>query len=128
MSPGLCREISEVAQFLEEMQTLLKVDRGKLYIVPRKDHKNQDFMVKHNLKHDDVVARLLKLDVSNYAYTDVDRDSGRGGEVWIFGQALYSSLEYFDAKVVIYIKLKLERGVVCLSFHEAEAKLKYPYL
>ena len=128
MSPGSCKKVSEVEQFLQEMQTLLKGDRGKLYIVQRKDYKNQDFMVKHNLKHDDVVDRLLKLDVSNYAYTDVDRDSGRGGEVWIFGQALYSGLEYFDAKVVIYIKLKLERGVVCLSFHEAEEKLKYPYL
>ncbi len=67
------------------------------------------------------------LDVTNYSYTDKERDEKRPPEnVWIFGQILHiaDAELYFE----IYIKLKLRNNIICLSFHPKEDEIKYPYL
>lgn len=84
-------------------------------------------MIKYNLSSDDVIRILRDLDCSNYSYTELDDDKSRGGYVWIFGKSLYDSPEFFGDAVIIYIKLKIDSGVVCLSFHETEYNLSYPY-
>lgn len=112
-----------VNDFLEDMHHALNVE---LRIIPRPI--NKDFMIQYGLIESDVKKILLKLTCSNYSVTDLDQDSQFDGEVWIFGKALYDSMEFFKESVIIYIKLKIKDGVVCLSLHEAKWPLEYPYL
>ncbi len=69
---------------------------------------------------------IMDIDVLNYSKTESDNDPRREGEVWFFGKVLKPPLvsEYVE----VYIKLKLQRKVVCLSFHPKEFDIHYPYL
>ena len=125
-SPKICSQ-DEVERFIARMSNLLH-NPNKLSIIKKtanKEDKTMAFQTKYNLKDRDVLDNLLQLDSTNYSYTDNDDDPEKEGEVWIFGQILMSPLVKPD--VHIYIKLKLLQNVVCLSFHEAEFKLQYPY-
>ncbi len=113
----------EVNEFLNELKRILCT--GKVTIV--KEHcigdKTNEFMIVNNITRRIVVDELLKLDILNYAYTDYDNNPIFSDElVWIFGQ-MYNSYE-------VYIKLKIRPNsrVICLSFHEKEFDLRYPYL
>jgi hypothetical protein len=71
---------------------------------------------------DDV--KLIVMSLTPYHYVsgpDNDRDSTRGGFVYVFGCELDG--------IELYIKLKCEesRGCVCISFHEAEHPLTYRF-
>ena len=79
-------------------------------------------------KNIDDIARLglkWKHEILSLTYEDYDRgplpDHSGVGEIWEF-------IPEIDG-VMIYIKLKLdsERGVVCLSFHEACGPSTLPY-
>ena len=112
---------------MKEIKNILK-DPSKLHIIQKptdKLDKTKNFMEKYRLTHKDVVDNILQLDISNYSYTDEDDRSGFLGNVWIFGQILLYPL--VDRNLVIYIKLKYREQVVCLSFHEAEYDMKFPY-
>ena len=81
-------------------------------------------MRQYNITSRIVYEELLKLDITNYSHTDYDDNPRFKGEtVWFFGQ-MFGDIE-------VYIKLKIrdrKRTVVCLSFHEKEYHLHYPYL
>ncbi|ACV63659.1 hypothetical protein Dtox_2896 [Desulfofarcimen acetoxidans DSM 771] len=83
-------------------------------------------MNEYGLTRDLVCAELLRLEVSNYSYTDKDHDTKRGGDVWIFGQIFIPAnpKNYIE----VYVKLKFTSRVVCLSFHEKDRDINYPYL
>lgn len=117
---------SDVVDFLSSMRKILH-DKHALYIVEKfsKEDKTAAFRSKYGLTHDMVVEELLKLDCTNYCYQDNDDNSKFNGEVWIFGQYLLPPL--VDKPVLVYIKLKLKSKVVCLSFHEAEYEMHFPY-
>ena len=102
-------------------------DKHALYIVEKfsKEDKTAAFRSKYGLTHDMVVEELLKLDCTNYCYQDNDDNSKFNGEVWIFGQYLQPPL--VELPVLVYIKLKLKSRLVCLSFHEAEYEMHFPY-
>jgi len=117
---------SEIDCFLKEMKSLLSGDNGVRNLqIPLKNNldedKNYQFRVEHNLKSGHICKELLKLDITNYSYTDYDDNPKfKNEKVWIFGQ-MFSTKE-------VYIKLKIRGKVVCLSFHEKGYDLKYPFL
>jgi|SRR5574344_1462824 len=113
----------EVEKFLKEIARILN-DEDKLYIVGR--DKTNSFRAKYNLLRVDVKQIILSLDETNYSYTDNDRELAHGGQVWIFGASFPPGL--VQGTFQIYIKLKIQGEVICLSLHEAEFDLKYPYL
>ena len=66
---------------------------------------------------------ILSLSVNNYC-AGPKKDKDRTGEIWEFGMEA--------GEKEIYIKLKLDKVkgqaiAKCLSFHEAEYKMHYPY-
>lgn len=129
MVPTISKTIAtntEVIEFLKSMRALLQ-DEHALNIVEKsgKDDKTAAFRSKYNIKHDMVVEELINLDCSNYCCTDIDDNPAFKGEVWIFGQYLLPPL--VDLPVLVYIKLKLQSKLVCLSFHEAEHEMHFPY-
>jgi hypothetical protein len=118
---------SEVKEFLEEINNRLNESSSNLRIIKRTKSKDktQDFMIEYGLNSELICKELLNLDITNYSYTDEDRDTNRLGEVWIFGQIFITDKRI---PLKVYIKLKLNSRVICLSFHEQEYELKYPYL
>ncbi len=88
-----------------------------LYIVKRtnSEDKTGNFMIENGLTNDIICEVLLTLTLKDYSYTDTDRDPNRKGEVWLFGKVLKPPL--INNETEIYIKLKLQGRVVCLSFH-----------
>ncbi|WP_053954681.1 type II toxin-antitoxin system MqsR family toxin [Inediibacterium massiliense] len=116
-----------VEAFLVEMKNRIQDSYENVKIIKRmrSEDKTFNFQVQYGLTHEIICKELLKLDISNYCYTDNDYDSKRGGVVWIFGQTLIYPGIYSYPEV--YIKLKLNSKVICLSFHEKEYPLEYPY-
>ncbi|OIQ11566.1 hypothetical protein [Neomoorella thermoacetica] len=120
----ICKE-EEVEEFLSNIKRLLASEKwmDNLIIVKenKEGDKTQKFRSEKNITHSIVARELLKLDITNYSYTDYDDNPRFKNEVvWIFG-TVYGTEE-------IYIKLKIREKVICLSFHEAEYELNYPYL
>lgn len=118
---------TEVEDFLSRVFSILRESSKGLYIVKRTngEDKTGNFMIETGLTNDMICEELLTLTIKNYSYTDTDRDSHRTGEVWLFGKVLKPPL--INKKTEIYIKLKLQGRVVCLSFHPSEFPLRYQY-
>ena len=70
------------------------------------------------LCHNDVADIILKLEIDNYSETQ-ECTIYKGEKIWIFGYD-YHSYE-------LYIKLRLRKKVICISFHEKEYEINYPY-
>ncbi len=120
----VCSE-EEVMKFLSDMTSILNNgnENTSLYIVKENNpgDKTNKFMIEYNVTRKIIYQELLKLDITNYSYTDYDDNPKFKGEmIWVFGQ-MFGSIE-------VYIKLKLRQKVICLSFHEKEYDLQYPYL
>lgn len=118
---------TEVEDFLSRVFSILRESSKGLYIVKRtnSEDKTGNFMIETGLTNDMICEELLTLTIKNYSYTDTDRDPLRIGEVWLFGKVLKPPL--INKKTEIYIKLKLQGRVVCLSFHPSEFPLRYQY-
>ncbi|KUO74913.1 MAG: hypothetical protein APF81_08145 [Desulfosporosinus sp. BRH_c37] len=120
---------TEVESFLSEVFSILNKFPKGLYI-PRRtnsEDKTLNFQIKTGLNHNLIREELLSLTISNYSYTDRDRDLKRKGELWLFGKLLNPPL--IDEITEVYIKLKIQQGrVICLlSFHPSEYDVRYPY-
>ena len=112
-----------VEVFLTQVKNLLS-DSSNLYIVQKTD-RPREFTERYGIKHEMVCSQICELDVGNYSYTDKDDNRMIGGDFLFFGQFILPPI--VDVALEIYIKLKIRRKVVCMSFHEAEFQLDYPY-
>ena len=72
---------------------------------------------------EDVIDRLKELTVEEYSETKIDKDDLDPPLLFVFGKNINRKL--------IYIKLKIKgdqkRHVLCVSFHYAKDKMKFPY-
>ena len=122
----------EVSAFLEELKVFLKEDDFDIdtdFVLIRKNKK--DDMVHSttytllDLDYDieDVVDKLKELTVEEYSETKIDKDDMNPPLLFVFGKNINRKL--------IYIKLKIKgdqkRHVLCVSFHYAKDKMKFPY-
>ncbi len=109
----------EVFQFLFAVKAKLLLDQvNNLHIWNRNDRKNENCMLELGLCHNDVADIILKLEIDNYSETQ-ECTIYKGEKIWIFGYD-YHSYE-------LYIKLRLRKKVICISFHEKEYEINYPY-
>lgn len=111
----------DVVLFLVDMKKTLSRENS-LLLVER--HKNLQFLATLGHTIDDATMILLSLSVNNYsAGSELDHNPNFPRYIWLFGY-LVDGLE-------LYIKIKLSTGqcqqVVCISFHEAEWPLQYPF-
>ncbi len=123
---GWTESEEDVGNFLQKVRELL-TDPNNLSIVQKTGirDKTREFREKYGINHQMVCDEISRLDVSNYSYTDNDHNKEIGGEFLIFGQFILPPI--VDKPVQVYIKLKIRGRVVCMSFHEAEFPLNYPY-
>ena len=122
----------EVAAFLEELKMFLEKGDFNIdtdFILIRKNKKDD---MEHSTPYtlldldydiEDVVDRLKELTVEEYSETKIDKDDLDPPLLFVFGRNINRKL--------IYIKLKIKgdqkRHVLCVSFHYAKDKMKFPY-
>ena len=122
----------EVAAFLKELKMFLEKDDFNIdtdFILIRKNKKDD---MEHSTPYtlldldydiEDVVDRLKELTVEEYSETKIDKDDLDPPLLFVFGKNINRKL--------IYIKLKIKgdqkRHVLCVSFHYAKDKMKFPY-
>ena len=122
----------EVAAFLKELKMFLEKGDFNIdtdFILIRKNKKDD---MEHSTPYtlldldydiEDVVDRLKELTVEEYSETKIDKDDLDPPLLFVFGKDINRRL--------IYIKLKMKgdqkKHVLCVSFHYAKDKMKFPY-
>lgn len=108
-----------VEQFLSDFKSKMKIwdvlfrdDRGK----------NAQTLIELELRPIDRNAILETLDVKDYSEGPLPDTLYKGTDLWIFGKMV--------KKREVYIKITLGAAgssVICISFHLADHKIKYPF-
>ena len=122
----------EVAAFLDELKMFLEKGDFNIdtdFVLIRKNKKDD---MEHSTPYtlldldydiEDVVDRLKELTVEEYSETKIDKDDLDPPLLFVFGKDINRRL--------IYIKLKMKgdqkKHVLCVSFHYAKDKMKFPY-
>ena len=112
-----------IASYLNEIKNILNSDYFNIdtdFSFYSERYKNDNFINKYDYNIQDVIDIIKSLspeDYSDNSYVNDESDLAL-----IFGKTV---------KEEIYIKIKImeqaRRKVVCISFHEAEYKMKYPF-
>lgn len=122
----------EVVAFLEELHRLLERDDFDIntdlnLIRKKKQGADQKFSTPYTLLDldydaEDIVNRLKELKVEEYSETKIDIDDINPPILFVFGKDVNGKL--------IYVKLKIrdqQKQVICVSFHYAKDKMRFPY-
>lgn len=99
--------------------------RGNFVLAKRA--KNEKTLIKLGFLQKHVNNEILNLTYENYCFgpePNISPEGERKGAVWTFGK--------FIKGIEIYIKIQIipvrnKYNCICISFHEAEKKMKYPY-
>lgn len=108
--------IDDVNRFLDEFKVKAKVF-GIIYRDDRK--KNVDALFQLGISARVRERIIFSLEGEDYSQGPIMETLNGGAEMWVFGK------DHND--VEIYIKISVAEKALCISFHEAERPLKYPF-
>ena len=124
----------EVFAFLEELKAFLKgnnfdIDHD-LILIKKKKIDDEEYSTPYALldldyDSEDVVNRLKELTVAEYSETKIDKDDFNPPLLFVFGKDINRRLVYMKLK--IKKKENLRKHILCVSFHYAKEKMKFPY-
>ena len=124
----------EVVAFLEELKAFLKgndfdIDHD-LILIKKKKVDDEEYSTPYTLldldyNSEDVVNRLKELTVAEYSETKIDKDDFNPPLLFVFGKDISRRLVY--VKLKIKKKENLRTYILCVSFHYAKEKMKFPY-
>ena len=124
----------EVLAFLEELKAFLKgndfdLDHD-LILIKKKKVDDEEYSTPYTLldldyNSEDVVSRLKELTVAEYSETKIDKDDLNPPLLFVFGKDINRRLVYMKLK--IKKKENLRKHILCVSFHYAKEKMKFPY-
>ena len=124
----------EVVAFLEELKAFLKgndfdIDHD-LILIKKKKVDDEEYSTPYTLldldyNSEDVVNRLKELTVAEYSETKIDKDDLNPPLLFVFGKDINRRLVY--VKLKIKKKENLRKHILCVSFHYAKEKMKFPY-
>ena len=124
----------EVLAFLEELKAFLKgndfdIDND-LILIKKKKVDDEEYSTPYTLldldyNSEDVVSRLKELTVAEYSETKIDKDDLNPPLLFVFGKDINRRLVYMKLK--IKKKENLRKHILCVSFHYAKEKMKFPY-
>ena len=124
----------EVLAFLEELKAFLKgnnfdIDHD-LILIKKKKIDDEEYSTPYALldldyDSEDVVNRLKELTVAEYSETKIDKDDFNPPLLFVFGKDINRRLVYMKLK--IKKKENLRKHILCVSFHYAKEKMKFPY-
>ena len=124
----------EVVDFLEEMKAFLEgndfdIDHDLILIKKKKpddeEHSTPYTLLDLEYSSEDVVNRLKELTVAEYSETKIDKDDLNPPLLFVFGKDINRRLVY--VKLKIKKKENLRKHILCVSFHYAKEKMKFPY-
>ena len=113
----------EIRAFLRQFKAAARQN----LIFPEPDRqKNLIFLLKQGIAAEERKEILLGLRVEDYIHgpESSDRDPKGPRNVWVFG------VEYGETETFVRLRLieeEKEMYAICISFHEAERPLKFPY-
>lgn len=115
--------IEQIEAFL--LKSKCSINEGELRLIPRK--KSLEILNKLGISIKDAITMVEELTYRDYYRGPTDERDPKfpSGELWEFGIELE-----FDEFVDIYVKLKdilNQKKMICLSFHECEYPIIYPY-
>src|SRR4030042_4800950 len=111
---------TEIRDFLVEFKKIIVKGRG-FDIVNRRE--NIDALAKMGLTRKNLIEEILTLSVEDYC-EGPEPDRNRPGYIWVFGKQIGAEEFYIKLKIAQVGKEKIAK---CLSFHEANFSLCYPY-
>ena len=124
----------EVVAFLEELKAFVKgndfdIDHD-LILIKKKKVDEEEYSTPYTLldldyNSEDVVNRLKELTVAEYSETKIDKDDLNPPLLFVFGKDINRRLVY--VKLKIKKKENLRTYILCVSFHYAKEKMKFPY-
>ena len=124
----------EVVAFLEELKAFVKgndfdIDHD-LILIKKKKVDDEEYSTPYTLldldyNSEDVVSRLKELTVAEYSETKIDKDDLNPPLLFVFGKDINRRLVYMKLK--IKKKENLRKHILCVSFHYAKEKMKFPY-
>ena len=124
----------EVVAFLEELKAFVKgndfdIDHD-LILIKKKKVDEEEYSTPYTLldldyNSEDVVNRLKELTVAEYSETKIDKDDFNPPLLFVFGKDINRRLVY--VKLKIKKKENLRTYILCVSFHYAKEKMKFPY-
>lgn len=124
----------EVLAFLEELKAFLEgndfdIDHDLILIKKRKlddeEYSTPYTLLDLDYSSEDVVNRLKELTVAEYSETKIDKDDFNPPLLFVFGKDINRRLVY--VKLKIKKKENLSTHILCVSFHYAKEKMKFPY-
>lgn len=124
----------EVLAFLEELKAFLKGNdfdiEHDLILIKKKKVDDEEYSTPYTLldldyNSEDVVNRLKELTVAEYSETKIDKDDLNPPLLFVFGKDINRRLVYMKLK--IKKKENLRKHILCVSFHYAKEKMKFPY-
>jgi len=126
--------LTELLAFLEELKAFLKgnnfdIDHD-LILIKKKKVDDEEYSTPYTLldldyNSEDVVNRLKELTVAEYSETKIDKDDLNPPLLFVFGKDINRRLVYMKLK--IKKKENLRKHILCVSFHYAKEKMKFPY-
>lgn len=117
--------IHQVNEALRKIKAAISLG-GSSFVLKRRQ-KNEDTLIKLGYLHKHVLAEILSLTFRDYCSgpePNLSRVGSLKGAIWVFGKKIED--------VEVYIKIQIipqlnENKCVCVSFHEADSIMRYPY-
>lgn len=112
--------IPQANNFLREFKEIITTG-SRLVIIPRPPNNTTIIML--GLTQRTIELEILGLSVLDYC-SGPSQDRDLPGKVWIFGKEINGHEIYIKLKIAQVNDTKIAK---CISFHEAEFSLKYPF-
>lgn len=110
----------QVILFLNEFKFL--IERNNFHFVPRLDQNKT--VISIGLTKKQAKRELLNLSLIDYSSgPKADKDQS-GEDIWIFGKEINRHEVYIKLRIYVVNGV---RNAKCISFHEADDALRYPY-
>lgn len=110
----------QVNSFLKELKAIITSGRG-LFMIPRASNNATITML--GLTRKTVELEILSLSIVDYS-SGPEQDRDHPGDLWIFGKTINGYEIYIKLKIA---EIKDTKIAKCISFHEAEFSLTYPF-
>lgn len=109
----------EVASFLKHFK-----EKMKIWDVVFRDDRGKNLETLNDLELRPIERKIIlqKLETTDYSEGPLTDKLYRGSDMWVFGKVVKKS--------EVYIKITMGGvgiSVICISFHLAQHKMKYPF-
>lgn len=127
MADGYILKRGAVQIFLQELKRILNEKQAQLIIVEREDkpegYNLSDCKAELGIDEECIKEYLKNLTLEEYVETCDDERNKNSNAYYIFGKTIMKRELYIKVKIQSYDK----KIILCMSFHFAENKMRFPY-